>query len=79
MWIRRPFPGLEKINESVHTPITSMEYEVLKLIWKGLKNQEIADSLYLSINTIKTHISNLYAKTETNSKGAIISYIRDNM
>ena len=75
----RTFPSIDKINHSVHTSITTMEYEVLKLIWKGLKNQEIADSLFLSINTIKTHISNLYTKTETNSKGAIISLIREIM
>lgn len=73
----KSFPSLERINVNLHTPITAMEYLVLKHIWKGLKNQEIADELFLSINTIKTHISNLYTKTETNSKGAIISLIRN--
>ncbi len=75
----RSFPTIHQINEKLPTPITSMEYEVVKLIWKGLKNQEIADELFLSINTIKTHISNLYTKTDTNSKGAIISFIRNVM
>ncbi|MEM9547284.1 MAG: response regulator transcription factor [Bacteroidota bacterium] len=72
----RSFATINQINAALHTPITSMEYEVLKLIWKGLKNQEIADQLFLSINTIKTHISNLYTKTDSNSKGSIISFIR---
>ena len=72
----KSFPNLDQINATIPSAITSMEYEVLKLIWKGLKNQEIADELYLSINTIKTHISNLYTKTDTNNKGAIISFIR---
>jgi len=75
----RSFPLLEQVNQNTHTPITSMEYEVLKLIWKGLKNQQIADKLFLSINTIKTHISNLYTKTDTNSKATIISFVRDLM
>ena len=72
----KTFPSIEQINNAIPCAITSMEYEVVKLIWKGLKNQEIADELFLSINTIKTHISNLYTKTDTNNKGAIISFIR---
>ncbi|MDF1694658.1 MAG: response regulator transcription factor [Saprospiraceae bacterium] len=76
---KKSFPTLDQLNESLPTTITSMEYQVVKLIWKGLKNQEIADELFLSINTIKTHISNLYTKTDTNSKGAIISFIRSVM
>jgi len=75
----RSFPTIQNINDALPTSITSMEYEVVKMIWKGLKNQEIADELFLSINTIKTHISNLYTKTDTNSKGAIISFIRTTM
>ena len=75
----KSFPSIEQINSALPSSITSMEYQVVQLIWKGLKNQEIADELYLSINTIKTHISNLYAKTDTNSKGAIISFIRSVM
>jgi DNA-binding NarL/FixJ family response regulator len=70
------FPTILQLNAALSTPITGMEYEVVKLIWKGLKNQEIADELFLSINTIKTHISNLYTKTDTNNKGSIISFIR---
>lgn len=72
-----PFPTIEQLNKKIPSSITTMEFEVLKLIWKGLKNQEIADELFLSINTIKTHISNLYTKTDTNNKGAIISFIRE--
>jgi DNA-binding NarL/FixJ family response regulator len=75
----KSFPTIDQINEALPGSITSMEYEVLKLIWKGLKNQEVADALYLSINTIKTHISNLYTKTDTHNKGAIISFIRNVM
>jgi DNA-binding CsgD family transcriptional regulator len=44
--------------------ITPREFEVLFLIAQGLSNQEIADRLYLSLNTIKTHTSNLFGKLE---------------
>jgi two-component system, NarL family, response regulator LiaR len=42
--------------------ISKREYEVLELIAGGLSNQEIADKLFVSLNTIKTHSSNLFDK-----------------
>jgi len=42
--------------------ISKREYEVLELIAQGLSNQEIAEKLFVSLNTIKTHSSNLFMK-----------------
>lgn len=42
--------------------ITDREYEVLELISQGLSNKEIANKLFLSESTIKTHVSNLLVK-----------------
>ncbi len=42
--------------------ITSREYEVLQAISTGLSNKEIAEKLFLSESTIKTHVSNLLTK-----------------
>lgn len=44
--------------------ITMREYEVLGLIAAGLSNQEIADKLFVSTSTIKTHTSNLFMKLD---------------
>jgi NarL family two-component system response regulator LiaR len=44
--------------------ISKREYEVLELIAQGLSNQEIADKLFVSLNTVKTHSSNLFIKLE---------------
>jgi two-component system, NarL family, response regulator LiaR len=44
--------------------ISKREYEVLELIAKGLSNQEIADKLFVSLNTVKTHTSNLFVKLD---------------
>ena len=45
--------------------ISKREHEVLELMAQGLSNQEIADKLFVSLNTVKTHTSNLFLKLET--------------
>ncbi len=42
--------------------VTGREREVLRLIGEGLNNAEIADRLFVSTSTVKTHINNLFAK-----------------
>ena len=44
--------------------ISKREYEVLELMAQGLSNQEIADKLFVSLNTVKTHSSNLFMKLD---------------
>ena len=44
--------------------ISPRELEVLQLIAAGHSNQEIADHLYVSLNTVKTHSSNLFLKLD---------------
>ena len=43
-------------------PLTAREIEVLRLIAAGLRNQEIADRLFVSLPTVKRHVANAYAK-----------------
>lgn len=45
--------------------ISKREHEVLELMAQGLSNQEIADKIFVSLNTVKTHTSNLFLKLET--------------
>jgi NarL family two-component system response regulator LiaR len=44
--------------------ITQREQEILELIADGLSNQEIAGKLFLSLNTIKTHVSRIFEKLD---------------
>ncbi len=61
-------PIVEKFQPSedaiVKIGLTPRELEVLQLMAQGLSNQEIADQLFVSLNTIKTHISNVLSKLE---------------
>lgn len=44
--------------------ISKREHEVLELMAQGMSNKEIADKLFVSLNTVKTHTSNLFLKLE---------------
>jgi ATP/maltotriose-dependent transcriptional regulator MalT len=44
--------------------LTPRELEILDLIALGLSNQEIADRLFVSVNTVKTHSSRVFEKLE---------------
>ncbi len=61
-------PTLSREKITLRSPadfnISNREYEVLQLIARGYSNQEIADTLYVSISTIKTHTSNLFSKLD---------------
>ena len=65
-------------DEKVKTlGISKREYEVLELMAKGLSNQEIADRLFVSLNTIKTHSSNLFLKLETKRRTQAIQKAKE--
>ncbi len=49
-------------------PLTDREAEILQLIGQGLSNKEISDRLYLSTNTIKTHLRNIFGKLGVNNR-----------
>ena len=56
--------------------LSSRELEVLQLMAQGLSNQEIADRLFLSVPTIKTHISNLFFKMDVKRRTQAIEKAR---
>jgi DNA-binding CsgD family transcriptional regulator/uncharacterized membrane protein len=58
---------LQKLN------LNSREYEVLQLLAQGQSNADIAASLFLSLSTIKTHVSNLYFKMDVKSRTQAIT------
>lgn len=60
-------PGNEfKFNQSFFDELrlSRRELEVLQLMSEGLSNQEIADRLYVSLNTVKTHNTRLFEKMD---------------
>ncbi|MFQ5350721.1 MAG: response regulator transcription factor [Thermoanaerobaculia bacterium] len=56
--------------------ITEREVEVLELLAQGQSNQEIGDSLFVSLNTVKTHLAHLYEKLEVSRRTQAIHKAR---
>lgn len=63
------------IEKKFSTSITDREYEILVLICEGKTNQQMAERLYLSINTIKYHIKHLYDKLQVGSRTQLIAIL----
>lgn len=57
--------------------ITKREYEVLCLIAAGLSNQEIADKLFVSTSTIKTHTSSIFQKLDASRRTQAIQKAKE--
>ena len=64
---RHRLPVLEEA-EQVVDPLTERERQVLQLTAQGLANKQIAASLEISENTVKFHLSSLYAKLGVTSR-----------
>ena len=58
-------------NNSV--PLSKQENTIKELIISGKSNKEIANELFISINTVKTHISNIYGKLHITSRKELIN------
>ncbi|MEQ7139257.1 response regulator transcription factor [Enterococcus casseliflavus] len=52
----------------LHEDLTNREQEVLLLIAEGKSNQEIADALFITLKTVKTHVSNILSKLEVEDR-----------
>ena len=57
--------------------LSSREIEIIKYIASHLSNQEIADKLFISLNTVKTHLKNIFLKLEVDSRSNAVSKVKD--
>jgi DNA-binding NarL/FixJ family response regulator len=57
--------------------LTQREAEILGMIAQGMTNPEIADALFLSGHTVKTHINRIFAKTGSRDRIAVARYARE--
>ena len=61
------FQHKERSNEHLQT-LSRREQEILEQLSKGFRYKEIADKLFVSIDTVRTHVRNIYEKLHVNSR-----------
>ena len=59
-------------------PLTKRELEIARLVASGLRNSEVAGSLFLAEKTVAAHLSNIYGKVEVRSRVQLTAWIREN-
>jgi DNA-binding NarL/FixJ family response regulator len=74
-----PELNLHKINQQLPAPLSTREFDVVQLIYEGCSNQQIAEKLFVSNNTVKVHIKNAYLKLDSNSRSVTIARLRQLM
>ncbi|NLK04893.1 MAG: helix-turn-helix transcriptional regulator [Spirochaetales bacterium] len=68
-------PGKLTSAKAKQLGISDREKEIITLLVEGLSNQEIAKKLFISPNTVKTHIKNIYAKLGINNRLQLFSLL----
>ena len=63
-------------NAALIEPLSERELEVLRLVERGLANQEIADELIVALSTVKKHLINIYGKLAVNSRTQALTRAR---
>lgn len=71
-----PELSMEGINRQLLSPLTEREFDILKLLYEGRTNNQIADEAFVSVNTVKTHINNIYLKLEATSRSTALRRLR---
>jgi DNA-binding NarL/FixJ family response regulator len=74
---RRSSPAASSTAAPVHEVLTAREFEVLSAIAAGRSNSEIADGLFISELTVKSHIGRIFTKLELRDRAAAIVYAYD--
>lgn len=72
---QRPQLQLQNVNKNLKHPLSEREFEVLVSIYEGKTNEQMANEQFVSINTIKTHISNIYFKLDVGSRTSAIAKV----
>ena len=69
--------NLERLNTISLSPISEREFDIVLDISQGLTNAQIAENQYLSLNTIKWHLQNIYSKLGVKNRTSVAKLILD--
>src|SRR5690606_34108206 len=61
-------------EDSVQEPLTERELDVLRLVAQGASNPQIAETLHITVNTVKVHLRNILAKLQLDNRTQAAAY-----
>jgi len=64
---------IHNLQSTIVEPLSDREVDVLHLLADGLTNQEIALTMHVSVNTVKTHLKNIYDKLGVHTRREVIA------
>lgn len=62
---------------SMSVSLSGRELEIIELVAEGLTNQEIAERLTISKRTVDNHVSNVFTKTGSKNRVALLNWAMD--
>ena len=65
------------LSNSAHMSLSVREMEIIELVAAGLTNQEIAEKLTISKRTVDNHVSNMFTKTGSKNRVALLNWAMD--
>ena len=69
--------SIENINKNLISSLTQKEFEILTDLYAGKTNKQLAKDNFVSVNTVKTHLKNIFEKIEVNTRTAAISKLHE--
>ena len=69
--------SLDRLNAVLENPLTEKEFQALQDIYEGRTNKQMAEKQFVTVNTIKTHLKNLYDKLGVSSRSEAMVMLRD--
>ena len=68
--LAEPAPSVPALHPALIEPLTPREIDVLRLLARGLTDQQIATTLVISPRTVHTHLNAIYGKLGVNNRSA---------
>ena len=65
------------LSNAAHMSLSVREMEIIELVADGLTNQEIAERLTISKRTVDNHVSNMFTKTGSKNRVALLNWAMD--
>jgi DNA-binding CsgD family transcriptional regulator len=66
-----------EVSNAAHMSLSAREMEIIELVADGLTNQQIAEKLTISKRTVDNHVSNMFTKTGSKNRVALLNWAMD--